>query len=411
MYPLAKIKLIIFDLDGVLVDSKDMHFRTLNHGLVMSGYPPITYREHLAKYDGRPTAEKLTMLDKKKEYKGLWKHSGYIKDAKQEATIKWIDQTWEADTEILDVISYLHDQKYIIHVASNAKWETLYKFLTKMGILPFVSFFISAQDEQPKPSCAMYVRCMKEARIKDPSQVLVLEDHDLGRQAARKLKTRFLLVQDSTDLHYNNIFSRLIYRANLQLIIPAAGKGQRFVDAGYKKIKPMIHLQNAPMIDLVVRNMPTYANLITLVPEKLHWAVKRRELVVTDSKSAAETLYRARCFLNDDRPVLLANCDQYLEWDSYEFMAEAQDGDYDGYISVFDCTDKDPKYSYVELDPESKEVARVVEKVAVSTMATTGVYYWKSGPFLQKCLDAYLKDDSNKVNGEFYIAPLYNIAA
>ena len=57
------IKLVLFDLDGVLVDTKKIHFDALNDALMKYGYPAITYQDHLTKFDGLPTEEKLDMLD------------------------------------------------------------------------------------------------------------------------------------------------------------------------------------------------------------------------------------------------------------------------------------------------------------------------------------------------------------
>ena len=62
-----KIKSIIFDLDGVLVDTKNIHFEALNKSLkdVKTGYQ-ISYKDHVRIFDGLPTLEKLKILEKKK---------------------------------------------------------------------------------------------------------------------------------------------------------------------------------------------------------------------------------------------------------------------------------------------------------------------------------------------------------
>ena len=58
------IKLIIFDLDGVLIDSKQTHYEALNRAL--GDEYAISIEEHLAMYDGLPTRSKLNMLSDRK---------------------------------------------------------------------------------------------------------------------------------------------------------------------------------------------------------------------------------------------------------------------------------------------------------------------------------------------------------
>ena len=62
------IKAIIFDLDGVLVDTKIVHFEALNMSLKKYNFKEITLDEHVKIFDGLPTNEKLKILNKKKIY-------------------------------------------------------------------------------------------------------------------------------------------------------------------------------------------------------------------------------------------------------------------------------------------------------------------------------------------------------
>ena len=59
------IKVIIFDLDGVLVDTKMIHFEALNLSLKKYGYKEISIDDHVKVFDGLPTNEKLKILNKK----------------------------------------------------------------------------------------------------------------------------------------------------------------------------------------------------------------------------------------------------------------------------------------------------------------------------------------------------------
>ena len=59
------IKGLIFNLDGVLVDTKNIHFESLNLALINNGFKEISYKDHLNIYDGLPTIQKLKLLKKK----------------------------------------------------------------------------------------------------------------------------------------------------------------------------------------------------------------------------------------------------------------------------------------------------------------------------------------------------------
>ena len=57
------IKLVIFDLDGVLIDTRDLHYDTLNRSLLEAGEQyVITRKEHLSTFDGLSTNKKLKIL-------------------------------------------------------------------------------------------------------------------------------------------------------------------------------------------------------------------------------------------------------------------------------------------------------------------------------------------------------------
>jgi NDP-sugar pyrophosphorylase family protein len=115
----------------------------------------------------------------------------------------------------------------------------------------------------------------------------------------------------------------------------------------------------------------------------------------------------AESLIDSNTPLLLANSDQYLEWDPNEFLKRALEEDCDGLISTFKSTD--PKFSYAKIDPQTGLVTEVAEKIVISDIATTGIYYWKRGSDFVK----YAKEMISKnirFNNEFYTAPVFNQA-
>ena len=102
----------------------------------------------------------------------------------------------------------------------------------------------------------------------------------------------------------------------------------------------------------------------------------------------------------------MANSDQFLEWDSNEFMYSMVADDVDGGIVSFEATH--PKWSFAKLG-EDGFVTEVAEKKPISNIATVGVYYWRKGSDYVKYAEQMIDKDI-RTNGEFYVCPVYNEA-
>ena len=136
------IKHIIFDLDGVLVDARELHYESLNRGVAKFGYT-IARDEHLSTYDALPTAKKLQMLTERKGlpvelHDDIWKE-------KQTQTREIINQM-EYDERMREVLRGLRDHGYTIIVCSNSIRESTKLMLLRRGFLEFVDFYLSNQD-------------------------------------------------------------------------------------------------------------------------------------------------------------------------------------------------------------------------------------------------------------------------
>lgn len=202
----------------------------------------------------------------------------------------------------------------------------------------------------------------------------------------------------------------------LNIVVPMAGRGQRFVDAGYELPKPLIPIHGHPMIQIVI------ANLTPSCPHKFLFLVLREhverygladrlrawapgcEIIVVDevTQGAACTVLLARDTIDSNQPLMIANCDQYIDARVDEYLASM--GEADGLIMTM--TAEDPKWSFVRRDAAGR-VTEVVEKVVVSTEATVGIYNFRRGRDFVKSAGAMISADL-RVNGEFYVAPTYN---
>jgi HAD superfamily hydrolase (TIGR01509 family) len=418
------IKLIIFDLDGVLVDTKDIHYAALNYALKeIDPKYIISKEEHLLKYDGLSTLKKLEILTNEKGLdKGLYSAISTIKQAK---SLDFIDFAIFPDKRsILQQLS----RKYKIAIASNSIRSTIKKIIEKLGIAEYIDRYYSNEDvRHPKPHPEIYMKAMLDFGV-SPKETLIIEDSPIGRNAAIDSGAFVLGVNNSNDVNLNNIYTFLHNKkeaikmkwedTNLNILIPMAGAGSRFEKAGYTFPKPLIEVNGKPMIQTVVENLNIDANYIFIVQKShrekynldtvLNLIAPNCKIYEVDgiTEGAACTTLIAKDAINNNQPLLMANSDQFVEWNSGEFLYSMQSQNIDGGMLTFESTH--PKWSYAKID-ENGIVKEVAEKNPISNIATVGIYYWKNGSDYVK----YAEDMINKnirYNNEFYVCPVFNQA-
>ena len=195
------------------------------------------------------------------------------------------------------------------------------------------------------------------------------------------------------------------------IIIPAAGNGQRFVNAGYTVPKPFIPVLGKPMISHVIEMFiePGVEIGVLVRQDALDYAEQLRvygaytRVVPRLTEGTACTVLEAYDWIDNDRELIIANSDQVVDTGIQQMIWKARHSDYDGLILCFKSSD--PKWSYVEL--KNDLVQKVVEKEVISDIATVGIYYFKHGSdFVKAAEQMILAND--RVKNEFYTAPTYN---
>lgn len=421
------IKLVIFDLDGVLVDARELHYEALNRALAGLGFT-ITREEHLSTYDGLPTTKKLELLT---ENKGLQKENyDLIWKKKQEFTSLIINEEMTYDERLRGILSKLKSQGYTICVASNSIRESVKMMLIRKGFLEYIDFFYSNQDvNKPKPSSEIYLKCMIKAGV-NPDETVIVEDSHIGRKAAQSSGATLCAVRDVNDVTYDHIkkhidkvndnvkFKPKWQGGNMKVLIPMAGAGSRFEKAGYTFPKPLIDVEGKPMIQAVVDNLNIEAQHVFIVQKShyekynlqqtLNQISPNCEIVQVDgiTEGAACTTLLAKKYIDNDEPLVIANSDQYVEWDSNEFMYSMVADLVDGGILSFKSTH--PKWSYAKLGDDGF-VCEVAEKKPISDIATVGIYYWKKGSDYVRYAEDMIEKNI-RVNNEFYVCPVFNQA-
>lgn len=202
----------------------------------------------------------------------------------------------------------------------------------------------------------------------------------------------------------------------MNILIPMAGLGKRFVDAGYTDIKPLIPVNGKPMIIaaldslqlsgnfiFVIRNFDGYRNLVKVL-ETLYRGCEIILLTEATDGPARTCLY-ARKKIDTQEELVITNCDQIMNWYGEQFLNACRFEDSDGTIVTYNSTK--PQNSYARLN-HAGLVSEVAEKKVISNVSLVGIHYWKHGcDFVSSAMRMIYSND-RAPNGEFYVAPTYN---
>jgi HAD superfamily hydrolase (TIGR01509 family) len=350
-----------------------------------------------------------------------------IWNRKQELTIQQL-QHIKPDQFIKMTLRELRRRGYKLACCSNAIRRSVLTILSKLDLIEQLDLIISNEDvKQGKPHPEMYWKAMSIMGVL-PEETLIVEDSPAGLLAASRSRADVLRVDTPKDVNIKNIAEKLNIKkmgkvpkwqgGKLNVLIPMAGAGSRFQAAGYTFPKPLIEVKGKPMIQVVVENLNIDANFIYVVQKEhrekynldtlLNLITPGCKIVETDgmTEGAACTALLAKEYIDVDAPLFFANSDQFVEWDSNEFLYKMNETNADGGIVSFKATH--PKWSFAKVD-ENGLVTEVAEKNPISDIATVGYYYWKHGSDFVKYAEQMIEKDI-RVNNEFYVCPVFNEA-
>ena len=201
-----KIKAVIFDMDGVLIDAKEWHFETLNKALKLFG-AEISRYDHLVTFDGLPTKKKLEMLSLEGGFpRGL---HGFINELKQQYTMEVVYTKCKPVFQQQYALSRLKSDGYKLAVCSNSIRKSVEIMMEKSSLIEYLDFFLSNQDvKNGKPDPEMYILAIKKFNLV-PDECLIVEDNEHGVRAALASGAHVLKVESPEDVYYQNIRSRI----------------------------------------------------------------------------------------------------------------------------------------------------------------------------------------------------------
>jgi len=200
------IKAILFDLDGVLVEAREWHYKALNKALKLFGYE-LNLDEHLDQYDGLPTRVKLSKLTEEKKLPESLHQ--FIYTMKQQYTTEMINQYCRPEFQKQIMLKKLKQKGLKLACCSNAIRDTMDLMLKKSGLYDFFDLFLSNQDVgKNKPDPEIYIKALNELGLK-PQEALIVEDNEYGIKAAQASGAEVIDVQGAEDVNLTLFEGRL----------------------------------------------------------------------------------------------------------------------------------------------------------------------------------------------------------
>lgn len=201
-----KIKAILFDMDGVLIEAKDWHYESLNQALGLFGMSISRY-DHLTNFDGLPTKKKLEMLSL--EHGLPVELHSFLNTLKQRFTHEIVQRKCRPLFIHENALSKLKFLGYKMAVCSNSVRHSVELMMDKSSLMPYLDLLISNEDVvEGKPSPEMYLKAMTELGVA-PEECLILEDNPNGIRAAKASGGHLMRINEVHDVNIEAILTRI----------------------------------------------------------------------------------------------------------------------------------------------------------------------------------------------------------
>lgn len=203
---MKKIKAILFDMDGVLIEAKDWHYEALNEALRLFGHE-ISRQDHLTTFDGLPTRDKLNLISET-SFLPISLH-GFVNEMKQHYTRTQIELKCKPLFQHEYALSKLKKEGYKIAVCSNSIRASIDNMMEKAALTQYLDLIMSNEDvTKGKPNPEIYTTAMQRLGVL-PEECLILEDNKNGIAAAKASGGNLLQIVEVTDVNYKNIRNRI----------------------------------------------------------------------------------------------------------------------------------------------------------------------------------------------------------
>lgn len=398
---------ILFDLDGVLADTFDIQIEsTLEAFLKVKGYK-LSGKYHNLIGSTITTLKKLSILKNDNiindnEINLIYKLKKEIADTKF--------NNIKPDKDKICLFNYLKEKNCNIAVVTNGNKNSAKLILSKIGVLDKIDLLIANEDViNKKPHPEPYVRAISHFGG-ELNNYIIFEDSEVGIQSAKGTGVFVHKVNNYKDVNIPTI-NRINGIKNINILIPMAGLGSRFSKRGFKKIKPLIEVAGVPMIKKAIDSLNIYGNYIFIVRCNENINELKKYLLeykpgckIVDvahlTEGSASSCYLAKELINNDNELIITNCDQYLEWESENFLKETRDQNLDCCVLTYKSSSN--KNSFIKVN-EINNAEMIREKEVISDNALVGVHYFKKGSFF---IESYEEIFNNKIKfkSEYYVS-------
>lgn len=203
----------------------------------------------------------------------------------------------------------------------------------------------------------------------------------------------------------------------MNIIIAMAGAGTRFQKSGIKTPKPLITVLGKTLIEYSIESFDVPGRFIFITrdfgeednqalsellkklrPESVEIKLK------TPTSGATESVLHAREFINNDEPLVIYNCDQWINWDVNDFLNFIKSKKPNSALVLYNS--QDPKNSFAEI--KMGKIVKVVEKQAISNHALVGLHYWSKGKHFVKSAELLMENFRSNGRPECYISETFN---
>jgi NDP-sugar pyrophosphorylase family protein len=202
----------------------------------------------------------------------------------------------------------------------------------------------------------------------------------------------------------------------MNIVIPMAGRGERFRIEGYKNPKPLIEFNNKTMIELALESLNLKGDYIFIVynysdnnlNQKLKSILENYsdKIISIDyiTEGPASSALLAEKYINNDQPLVITNCDQIMNWNSVNFQNFIETSELDGVVVTYNS--ETLKNSYVKLNDNGLAI-KFAEKEVISKYSLNGIHYWRKGRYFIESAKSMIEKNI-RCNSEFYLSLSYN---
>jgi len=265
-----------------------------------------------------------------------------------------------------------------------------------------------------------YLQCLSSFSFVQ-KETLIIDGTYLGLSKAIQTSCYIHLVQSINDLdirktikYYENkncgVLKKTMFQKSINVVIPMLGDAIRFVNPRCHDLKSLLNIQGKPMIAWVIEMINIDANYIFVVKD-IHYEQLKNVLLACapnctiikakhKTEGSACSVLLAEEYINNDYPLIIANDNTWLDWDSEKTILDFLIGDPSIFSKVVTFNSNGShRYNYVKVSNQDT-IEHIANFKPISCFASSGLWMWRSGKDFIKCTHKMISCNKRS-RGEF----------